>query len=201
MLPGRSGKIYPGDTMAYTTNQTLLQRITEGDEVSWTTFCRIYSPLIRHSAKHWGLTPQETQELVQDVLINFFKVSKTFRYDRSKGRFRTYLGTITKNCIIAILKKRNREISVPQNDSPCFDVSFEKKWNAEWHNYLLYEAVEQLRFEMEDIAYQSFYDYVIREQNPAEVARKHNISVNAVYINKSRGLVLLRKIIKQNEPL
>ena len=77
--------------MSFTTDVSFLEKISDGDEVSWEKFKEIYSPLIRYCGHEWGLNAVETDELVQDVMVSFFMGSKTFRYDRSKGKFRSYL--------------------------------------------------------------------------------------------------------------
>ena len=90
--------------MSLTTNITLLEKITDGDEISWNKFYEIYSPLIRTSGEQWHLNESECDELVQDVMVNFFKRAKTFRYDRSRGSFRSYLRTIARNSTFSLLK-------------------------------------------------------------------------------------------------
>lgn len=188
--------------MPYTTNLTLLEKIAEGDDISWNRFSDIYSPLIRMCGKDWGLTGEECDELVQEVLVSFFKASRTFRYEKSKGKFRNYLRTIVRNHTFRLLKKRTGEVAEePPAGDHFLDFAFEEKWDTEWHSYLFSEALFLLRQEMEPLAFETFYLYVIKEESPAKVATKLGISVNAVYIHKSRALDLLRRTIKKLEEL
>lgn len=185
--------------MAMTTDVTLLERITEGDEISWSQFSGIYSPLIRLVGGDWGLSAAEREELVQDVLVNFFRASRTFRYDRVRGSFRAYLRTIVRNCIYNIVKRRERRVqdSAEVGASPLIDHAFEEKWDVEWYNHLLGEALNVLRSEMDEYSFQSFFRYAIRGEPPEEVARGLGMSVNAVYVNKCRALARLRCIARQ----
>ena len=186
--------------MSFTTSLTMLEKIAEGDEISWNRFAEMYSPLIRVCGRSWGLTVAERGELVQDVLVNFFKASKTFRYDRLKGRFRTYLRTIVRNCTFAIIRKRG-DVA---DDAACMkliDCAFDEKWDAEWHNYLLSEAIRVMQSEMEPLSWLSFERYVLRNEPPAKVANELGVTVNAVYINKSRTLDQLRRVVRQLEKL
>ena len=187
--------------MALTTSVTLLQKISEGDEVSWTRFHEIYSPLIRMCGQDWGLSAQECDDLVQDVMLSIFKVSKTFRYDRTKGSFRSYLRTVVRNQVFAVFRSRKMNSqAVPENEN-LLDCAFEEKWETEWHSYLLNEALKLLENRMEKISYRSFYEYAVLKRKPAEVAAGLGITVNAVYINKSRAVEQLRQLVRELEKL
>lgn len=187
--------------MSFTTDVSFLEKISDGDEVSWEKFQEIYSPLIRYCGHEWGLSGTEIDELVQDVMVSFFMGSQTFRYDRSKGKFRSYLQEIAKNRIFAILRKR-QAYSVGDNENAALmDYAFDEKWDSEWHNYLCSEACKLLQKEMEPVSYRSFYMYVMEEIPAVEVAARLGISVNAVYINKCRAMEHLRRTIRELEKL
>lgn len=187
--------------MQYTTNVTLLEKVIAGDELSWEAFRNNYAPLIRCCGEEWKLTPVECDELVQDVMINFFKASASFHYDRQKGHFRSYLRTIARNSVFALLRKRRSSTAERDDAAPLLDYAFDEKWDIEWYNYLCSEALGLLKKEMEPISYESFYKYVIEGMPPAEVASRLGITVNAVYINKSRAVERLRKTVKKLEEL
>ena len=182
--------------MALTTDVTLLERITAGDEISWNQFHEIYSPLIRLFGADWGLDGADCDELVQDVMVNFFKASRVFRYDRVRGSFRAYLRAIVRSCVLNLLRRRGSGGEAGEN-TEAVDCAFEEKWDAEWYNHLLGEALKVLRSELDQLAYQCFYRYAIAGDPPELVARELGISVNAVYVNKCRALARLRSIVRQ----
>ena len=184
--------------MALTTDITLLERITDGDEISWGQFREIYSPLIRLFGADWGLDDAECDELVQDVLVSFFKASKVFRYDRRRGSFRSYLRTVVRDCVSKLLLRRGGSVgSAADESAAAVDLAFEEKWDAEWYNHLLGEALKVLRSESDYIAYQCFVRYALDGEAPERVARSLGVSVNAVYVNKCRLLARLRGIVRQ----
>lgn len=188
--------------MPYTTDLTLLEKIVEGDEISWNRFSEIYSPLIRMCGKDWGLGEEECDELLQEVLLSFFKASRGFRYDKSKGKFRNYLRTAVRNQTFRILKKREEKAGarLPESEA-LLDFAFEEKWEVEWHDYLFSEVLQLLRQEMEPLAFEAFYRYAILEEPPALVASLLGLSTNAVYIHKCRAMDLLRRTVKKLENL
>ena len=187
--------------MSFTTDVSFLEKITEGDEVSWEKFKEIYSPLICYCGHEWGLNALETDELVQEVMISFFMGAKTFRYDRSKGKFRSYLQEIAKNKIFAILRKRQGTAAELSANPALIDYAFDEKWDAEWHSYLCAEAFKLLEKEMEPISFRSFQMYVVEEIPAVQVASRLGISVNAVYINKCRAMEHLRRTLRELEKL
>lgn len=187
--------------MSFTTNVTFLEKICSGDEVSWEQFKQIYSPLIRSCGFYWKLSETECDDLVQEVMISFFKRSGTFKYDRSKGSFRSYLCTIARNSTFAILRKRSDNLSNADEINSVMDLAFAEQWDAEWHNHLFSEALKVLEREMEAISYRSFYAYVIEGRKPTEISEDLGISVNAIYINKCRALEHLRRTVKMLDQL
>ncbi len=58
---------------------------------------------------------------------------------------------------------------------------------------LAHRALELLREEFTEAKWQVFYRVVVEGQAPAAVAAALGISVNAVYLTKSRGLRRLRE--------
>ena len=80
--------------MAYTTKKSLLEAIRCGDEVSWYEFYETYRPLIVVRGRDYKLNAVEIDELIQSVMLRFFDRSRSFVYDRSKGKFRDYLGVM-----------------------------------------------------------------------------------------------------------
>lgn len=187
--------------MSFTTDASFLEKITDGDEISWGKFYEIYSPLICYCGREWGLNESENEELVQDVMVGFFMGAKTFRYDRTKGKFRSYLQEIAKTKIFAILRKRPGGEEKQFANAALMEFAFDEKWDSEWHNYLCAEAFKLLKKEMEDLSFRSFEMYVMQGMPPAEVAEKLGISVNAVYINKCRALEFLRRTVRELDKL
>ena len=187
--------------MSFTTNVTFLEKICSGDEVSWEQFKKIYSPLIRSCGFYWKLSPVECDELVQEVMIAFFKRSGTFKYDPQRGSFRSYLRTIARNGTFSILQRRSDTPPEQERQNRVMDLAFDEQWDSEWRNHLFSEALKVLERDMDAISFRSFYEYVIEEKKPAEVADSLGISVNAVYINKCRALEHLRRTIKMLDQL
>ena len=102
-----------------TTSKTLLDKLQSGDAVSWTDFFDRYRGIIVSLGNLKGLTPEECDDLVQEVMLCFFKNSKTFVFNHQIARFRTYFGRIIQARILDLLRRRyrsNRLVSESESD-------------------------------------------------------------------------------------
>lgn len=184
--------------MAFTTRKSLLSRIRSGDEVSWEEFYKTYRPLILLRGGDLGLNQTEKEDLVQHVVLEFFKTSKTFLYDKGKGRFRDYLKTIIKYRAIDIIRKRrDQEFSIESEDFTIENLPEEANdhWDEEWISHMLSQALEELKKQIEPTTYQAFDFYALQNEPPQKVAQMLDISVSSVFVYKSRAISKLRKII------
>ena len=181
--------------MGYTTKKSLLEAICSGDEVSWHEFYEIYRPLIVVRGRDYKLNVAEIDELVQSVILRFFDRSKSFVYDRSKGKFRDYLGVMIYHCALNIIRQRRK------NEVDCEAVELEAydhdRWQEEWRQHILTLAMKQLKLQLEDSTFQAFEFYAVKGESAEKVAKFLKIPVNMVYVAKSRALAKLRKIVNQ----
>lgn len=186
--------------MAFTTRGSLLSAVRRGDEVGWDEFYVMYKPLILLRGGDRRLNQTEKEELVQLVMLSFFNTSKTFRYDKSQGRFRDYFRRIIDHKSYDIMQKRqDGTVSIESDDFGIEELPAETEdlWENEWRELVLAQAFEELKLKCEPTTLQS-YDYFVRQELPAkEVAKLLDIKPNAVYQHKARVEEMLREIIKQ----
>ena len=71
------------------TQKTLLERVQNGDEISWDEFYRRYTPVIRAAGKGAGFNDAECGDLIQTVMLKFFSNARTFTYREGQVKFRT----------------------------------------------------------------------------------------------------------------
>ena len=202
--------------MAFTTRKSLLLKVRKGNEVSWNDFYKTYKPLIMLVGGDCGLTPDEKEDLVSNVLVEIFQkdiigkydIDKVpddviFSHDPAKGRFRHYLRQIVRYQAIKIYKKRHNFESVDAEDFPVkmlmAEDSFNKSWECEWTNHLRNEAVIELKSRIEPKTYSAFEMYAFHGKPVKEVADFFDMSISSVYTAKSRCIAALREIIKDLE--
>ena len=202
--------------MAFTTRKSLLLKVRNGNEVSWNDFYKTYKPLIMLVGGDCGLTQDEKEELVSNVMVEIFQkdiIGKydidnvpenvVFTHDSAKGCFRHYLRKIVRYQAIKIYKKRHDFESVDAENFPAKTLLaedlFNKKWDDEWMKHLLNESIIELRSRVEPQTYSAFEMYAMHRKSVKEVADFFDISVSSVYTAKSRCVATLREIIKDLE--
>lgn len=107
--------------MAWTTRKSLIERVLDGDEESWDTFYASYSRLIYAIGDRSGLSPEDCQDMIQDVMRTIFSSRDRFRYDSSAGKFRSYLTGIVKHKVGDLYRSRKGrllEMEPEKNDEP-----------------------------------------------------------------------------------
>ena len=196
--------------MAFTTKKSLLKKVRAGDEISWKEFYDAYKPLILLCGKDCNLTPDENEELVQQVMTEVFQknilekyeIDKVpdhivFKYDPARGRFRHYLKKIIRNHAINLYHKRRAFSPLEAvNDGDVTTVcDWDSLWEEEWKHHLLNMALIELKGEVQPDTFVAFEMYALQNKPVNEVADFLNMSVSAIYTAKSRCIAELKKII------
>jgi RNA polymerase sigma-70 factor (ECF subfamily) len=178
----------------FTTPVSLLERMRQspGGE-PWSKFVDMYTPLLFTWAHRLGLGEHDIADLMQDVFTILVEQLPRFEYDPRKS-FRAWLKTVLLNCWRKQQLKRagqkvtaNGELtSVPVSD-PRLEIEEE-----EYRGYLVRRALALMQAEFEPATWKACWEFVVCDRPAAEVAAELGISVNAVYLSKSRILRRLR---------
>ena len=189
---GRKMALYPS------THKTLLEKIRSGDEVSWNEFYERYAPVIRHLAAGYGLEPAECDDVLQDVMLKFFRHGLVMRYSPEKSRFRTYFNRIVHSCACDHLRrKQSRSREIVSDELPEVPVPPEKEelFLNEWRAQMLDEALDRLRGRVSAQNFLAFHMTVFQERPAPDVAAFLNMDVRNVYVARSRGTAMLKEIV------
>ena len=172
----------------YTTSSTLIDRIRNpADDESWRVFYARYVPLVYSVARGQGLGDQDAEDVVQSVMLGVARGIQ--RYDRSRGQFRRWLLGATFNKIRDALGRRHLPLigDLPElPPEPAQDHPFVINWEREWRKRLLLEAIDRVRAEGDDRAFQSFWLRVVDGWTVADVAKALNLKPERIYDYKHR---------------
>ncbi|MFG0306164.1 MAG: RNA polymerase sigma factor [Phycisphaerales bacterium JB040] len=173
------------------TRSSLLRRAGSADEEAWRELVDTYWRVIYGYARKNGLTHEECEDLVQQVMIEMTNLLPGFEYDRERGRFRGLLKAIVRRRIADHLRKTRRDGSVPPPghagapdraaDSPADD-----SWEQVWRTGVLRLAMERAASQVEPVTFQAFQLATINRVPAREVAEMLGISVDSVYAARSR---------------
>jgi RNA polymerase sigma-70 factor, ECF subfamily len=175
---------------------SLLERLKlPSEQDAWTRFVQLYTPLLYDWARRVGLQESDAADLVQEVFTVLVRKLPEFNYDRGKS-FRGWLRTVLLNRwrdgsprrpVPATLAQDHVLANLPAPEAPA---DFEER---EYRTYLVDRALQLLQREFPDVTWKAFTLYVLGGKSAPEVASQLQISVNVVYLAKSRVLGRLRQ--------
>lgn len=178
------------------TSESLLRRLRQPDqEAAWQRFVRLYAPLIFHWGMNHGLSSDDAADLVQEVMALLVEKLPKFEYDPTK-RFRGWLRTVTLNKAND-LHRRNaaRPATALVDASPQISVAdaVDLFAEAEYRHFLVRRALELMQSEFDERSWRACWQHVVEGRTASDVALDLGVTVNMVYLAKSRILARLRQ--------
>jgi len=185
----------------FRTTTILLEGLFDtGNKAVWEEFEARYSPIILAVARRLGLSEQDAADVTQETLIKFLQEYRAGKYDRSRGRLRSWIVSIAKYRIADLyrVRARHREWrgesairAIPDEDH------LGKIWDEECHREILRHALRELRetTKLDERTISAFERLCFDQRRPAEVAKEKGMSVDGVYKAKQRCMEQLRGII------
>ena len=176
-----------------TTSVSLLERVSSGTDCNaWRRFVDLYTPLLMGWCQRLGLSEPDAADFVQDVFVILVQHLSEFRYNPNQS-FRAWLKTVLLN----VWRNHHRKVSrapalngnpdlIPDTDPSQFVEE------AEHRDYLVRRALAIAESDFEPTTWKACWEFVVNDRPAQEVAAELGISVNAVYLAKSRVLRQLR---------
>jgi len=189
----------------YGTHASILLRLQETSplprEIAWAEFYAFYAPIIAGFARHLGASPQDIQDVIQDVMLGFYRASPAFVYEPAKGRFRGFLKVCTFRALRARAAGRLRLRTNRLDDLDPESPEVTRIWAEHWDQEVLRQALQAVRDDYQEPAcrktFRAFELYVILGKNSADVARELNMEINSVHKAKERITKALRRKIRE----
>src|SRR5438034_6658570 len=185
------------------TSASLLDRARHrADSASWQRLVELYTPLIRGwLRRHADLHAADSDDLVQDVLAVVVRKLPDFERQPRTGAFRRWLRNITVNVLRDFWRaQRLRPRATGDSDFQQVLAQLEDPqsglshlWDQEQDKHVTRRLLEMIRPRFEARTWQAFQRVALDGASPDETAAELGLTVNAVFIAKSRVLALLRQ--------
>ena len=183
------------------TSVSLLRLASEApDSEAWRRLADIYSPWLHASLRRYNVQPADAQDLIQDVLLTVSRELPKFEHSGRTGAFRSWLRTILVHRLRNFWRSRQyRPLAaggstwaewIEQLADDSSDVS--REWNLEHDQHVLARLLEQTRSRFEPQTWEAFHRQVFDGQRADVVAAELGLSLNSVYVARSRVLATLR---------
>lgn len=172
------------------------------NEEAWNQLVELYSPLIRSYLMRRGAAANDIDDVVQDVMTVVVRRFPEFRRQPHTGAFRSWLRTITVNCLRDQWKRQNRQPKamggtdfgnlVEELADP--DSGLSKQWDREHDQHVAGYLLQRIRPTFSEKTWRAFQRFALDGQTADQVAEELDTTANAVFIAKSRVMASLRKL-------
>lgn len=166
----------------------------------WHALMRDYTPKIRVWLRHHGIGDHDAEDITQDVMGVLIRRIGEFQRQRT-GSFRRWVRSMTVNCMRDHMRRENKSPR-PKGGSEMVQILCElsddqselsRLWDHEHSQHLLTLILQRIRPEFRETTWEAFTKVAIQKVPPPVVAQELGLSVNAVFVAKSRVLKRLRQ--------
>lgn len=183
------------------TSLSLLERLRNTDgESAWPRMAAIYSPLLRGWLLRFEVAATDADDLVQEVLLTVSREMPVFEHSGRGGAFRSWLRTILVHRLRDFWRSRKyRPVAaggsswierLEQLEDESSNAS--QVWNLEHDRHVMAQLLENVRPRFEPKTWEAFHRQMFGGQRADIVATELGISLNSVYVARSRVLSTLR---------
>jgi RNA polymerase sigma-70 factor (ECF subfamily) len=194
-----------GEDDSSITRSSLLIGLKSGDDEAWRRLSVLYGPVVYQWCLKYGVYREDAEDVVQEVFRTVSEKISAFRHDRDGDTFRGWLWTITRHKLGDCIRRAKRaehgvggtealhrldSVPLPEDDSnvPSSDMR------------MLYRRVLALiQAEFEERTWTAALRVIVEEVSPRDVATEMEMSVNSVYLAKSRVLRRVREELGEVE--
>lgn len=177
---------------------SLLERVRRPDaEAAWSQFVELYTPVLYAWTRRLGLPAADAADLVQNVFTLLVVKLPDFQYDRQKS-FHAWLKTL-------LLNKwrdwRRRQAVGPRAVSgnhldDVADESIDSFGELEYRQALVGRALRLMQTDFQPTTWKACWELVVAGRPAEDIARELGISVNAVFVAKSKVIRRLRQELR-----
>ena len=174
---------------------SLLDRLCQKpDEPHWERFVVLFTPILSRWGNRLGVPETDTEDLLQGVYTILFRKLPEFRYDPSKS-FRGWLWTLFHRQTIVWRKRQLRDLplSLKQLEALASPDSVAEATEAEYRRALVNRVLQLIRTDFPEQTWRIFWQVTVDGRPGIEVAKKHAVTPNTVYLARGRVLARLRQ--------
>ena len=195
---GRDAKMTYRHFNNETTRSSVIRAVANTEnEAAWQRFFDLYAGFVFSIARSKGLNDTDADDIVQMVFVDLMRNLLSFKYDREKGRSRSYLAALVKWRVIDRLKAVRRDADLKadfmeeaKSAATTEDEDFEER---EWQSAAMEETLRRIKPEVRPEHYAAFVASAVEGQDTDVVTKLYGISRDSLYQIRKRLTVKLRE--------
>ena len=182
-----------------TTRSSVIKAVADtGNDAAWARFFDLYAGFVFSIARSKGLREEDADDIVQIVFADLARMMPTFKYDRAKGKFRSFLIGLVHWRIKDKLRliRRDKELKADYikeaANLPPADKDFAER---EWQSAAMEEALRRIKPEVRPEHYAAFVASAVEGQNTETVMRLYGLSRDNLYQIRKRLTAKLQETV------
>ena len=183
-----------------TTRSSVLKAVADTENTAaWNRLFDLYAGFVFSMARHKGLKPEDADDIVQVVFADLARNLPTFKYDREKGHFRSYLTGLVNWRVVDRLKASKRDAELRANfwkeakAAGGNDDFSERAWQAA----AMKEALRRMKPSVSPEHYAAFIASAVEGQDTDDVTKLYGISRDSLYQIRKRLTVKLHDKLEE----
>ncbi len=187
--------------MEWITTTTLLRGLgASEDRGAWQRLFDAHHRALVGFARRMGLGSSDAEDAAQEALIRFADAYKSGRYERSKGRLRDWLFGFARHSVLQARRAMARApVPAGSLDEQALERDLQREWKDSWEESVLQVCLQRLRRESAPRTFAAFELAGLGSEPASEVARRLEMTPNAVYLAKFRLTQRLRALAEEYE--
>jgi RNA polymerase sigma-70 factor (ECF subfamily) len=158
--------------------------------------------------KRRGLQNADAADIAQEVFRAVCQSIGDYEHRESNGSFRGWLLTVTRNKMLDHASRQRRQAVADGGtanllmlgDQPISSAE-EVLIEREYQRRLFESACQTVKQEFRELTWKAFWSTQVEQRPSREVAEELGVSVDAVYVARSRVVARLRQRIKELDSL
>ena len=193
----------PDPNLSKTTTAMLAALHDPSDAATWAEFDARYRPVLIGFARNLGLADADAADVAQDTLARFLEQYREGKYERERGRLGAWLVGIARYRVLDLRRKHGRRPL--RGESAMIDLNDDKGltevWEDERRKAILRQSMGRLRSgsRTDEKTIRAFEMLFVHGMTPQAVADELEMTVQGVYVAKSRVAERLQKIVGEIE--
>jgi RNA polymerase sigma-70 factor (ECF subfamily) len=181
------------------TSASLLERLhAQPDDADWRRLVELYAPLIRGWLRRQGVGEADAEDVSQEVLTVVVRRFPDFSHNQRRGAFRAWLRAITANCLRDFwraqrLRPAAHDFAGLLDQLSDDDSAQSRVWDREHDLHVARRLLELIQGDFAPTTWEAFRRVALEGAAADAVAADLGLTVNAVFIAKSRVLSRLRQ--------
>ena len=182
------------------TRSSVIKAVADtGNEAAWQRLFDLYAGFVFSIARSKGLKEEDADDVVQVVFTDLARNLPAFRYDRAKGKFRSYLTGLVHWRATDKLKACKRDVELMASfwetaKAAADDDGFSER---KWQSAALEEALRRIKPDVRPEHYAAFVASAVEGQDTETVMKLYGLSRDNLYQIRRRLTTKLRATVAE----